>query len=214
MSRELAAAWVDGWVVSRGTSPPTPTPWGLRVEVGKPGHYARYVMLEAREPIVRDLAARASVPSLFMKTFVDPELVGRWLTPDWTRDVPGWLMAVDLDPRPVSVPEGYSVGVTTRDGVVRVAISAGDGTVAAKGQVAATGETAVVDQVSTEPEHQRRGLGSVVLRILANEAIEAGSSIGILGATVEGRALYEHLGWKVHAPLASFVFQGRQGTQD
>jgi GNAT superfamily N-acetyltransferase len=210
MSRELAAAWVDGWVVSRGTPRPTPTPWGLRIEVGTPRQYARYVMLEAREPIVRDLAVRAHVPDLFLKTFVDPELVGGWLTPDWTQDFPGWLMAVDLDPRPVSVPEGYSVGVTARDGVTRVRVSAADGTVAAKGQLAVTGDTAVVDQVSTEPAHQRRGLGSVVMRILANEAIEAGASTGILGATVEGRALYEHLGWKVHAPLASFAFRAGQ----
>jgi GNAT superfamily N-acetyltransferase len=211
MSRELAAAWVDGWVVSRGTPPPAPTPWGLRVEVGTPWQYARYVMLEAREPLVRDLAARARVPNLFMKTFVDPEMVRGWLTPDWTQGAPGWLMAVDLDPRPVSVPEGYSASIAARDGVIRVSVSAADGTVAAKGQLAVTGETAVVDQVSTDPEHQRRGLGSVVLRILANEAIEAGSSTGILGATVEGRALYEHVGWKVHAPLASFVFRAGQG---
>jgi GNAT superfamily N-acetyltransferase len=211
MSRELAAAWVDGWVVSRGTPPPTPTPCGLRVEVGTPWQYARYVMLEVHEPIVRDLATRAHVPNLFMKAFVDPEVIGRWLTPDWTQDFPGWLMAVDLDPRPVAVPEGYSVGIAARNGVILVSVSAADGTVAAKGQLAVTGETAVVDQVSTEPGHQRRGLGSVVLRILANEAIEAGSSIGILGATVEGRALYEHVGWKVHAPLASFVFRAGQG---
>ena len=57
----------------------------------------------------------------------------------------------------------------------------------------------------------RSGLGWVVMRILANEAIEAGSSTGILGATVEGRALYENLGWKVHAPLASFIFRAGQG---
>ena len=210
MSRELAAAWVDGWVVSRGTSRPVPTPWGLRVQVGSPGHYARYVMLEVREPIVRDLAARASVPHVFMKAFVDPAVLEPWLTPEWTRDIPGWLMAVDLTTQRVPVPEGYSVDVVASDNVVWVSISAADGTVAAKGQVAITGATAVVDQVSTEPEHQRRGLGTVVLRTLANEAVEAGSSVGILGATVDGRALYEDLGWKVHAPLASFIFRADQ----
>ena len=211
MSRELAAAWVDGWAVSRGTPRPVPTPWGLRVEVGTPWQYARYVMLEVHEPIVRDLAARARVPRLFMKGFVDSEVMEPWLTPDWTRDIPGWLMAVDLDTRRVPVPEGYSVGVAAQDGVVRVSVSAADGTVAAQGQLGVTGATAVVDQVSTEPEHQRRGLGTVVLRTLANEAVEAGSSVGILGATVEGRGLYESLGWKVHAPLASFIFRADQG---
>ena len=65
----------------------------------------------------------------------------------------------------------------------------------------------MVDQVSTEPAHQRRGLGTVVMRALANAALEAGSSTGILGATNQGRALYETLGWKVHAPLAGFVYR-------
>jgi predicted GNAT family acetyltransferase len=111
----------------------------------------------------------------------------------------------------VAVPEGYSVGIVARDGVVRVSVSAADGTVAAKGQVGVAGEAAIVDQVSTEPAHQRRGLGTVVLRTLANEALEAGSSTGILGATVEGRALYEYLGWKAYTPLTGFIFRAGQG---
>ena len=95
MSRELATAWVGGWVVSRGTSAPRRTPWGLRIDVGQPRDAARYVMLEAREPLVRDLVGRASTPALWLKTFVDPEKVEPWLSPDWTRDAPGWLMAVE-----------------------------------------------------------------------------------------------------------------------
>ena len=209
MSRELAAAWVDGWVVSRGTSRPRPTPWGLWVEVGTPKQHGRYVMLEAREQVVRDLATRARVPALWMKTFVEPEVLRPWLTPDWTQDAPGWLMAVDLTAERVPVPEGYAVGIAACDGVVRVSVSAADGTVAAKGQVGIAGDAAVVDQVSTEPAHQRRGLGSVVMRTLANEALKVGSTTGILGATVEGRALYESLGWKAYAPLTGFIHRAR-----
>jgi hypothetical protein len=29
----------------------------------------------------------------------------------------------------------------------------------------------------------------------------------VLGASAEGRALYEALGWQVHAPLAGFVYR-------
>ena len=211
MSRELAAGWVDGWVVSRGTPPPRPTPWGLWVAVGTPTQHGRYVMLEPREPIVRDLATRASVPALWMKTFAEPEMLRPWLTPDWTEDAPGWLMAVDLSAERVSVPAGYSVGIVARDGVVRVTVSAADGTVAAKGQVGIAGNVAVADQITTEPAHQRRGLGSVVMRTLANEALEAGSSTGILGATIQGRALYETLGWKTYAPLTGFIHRAHAG---
>jgi GNAT superfamily N-acetyltransferase len=207
MSRELAAAWVDGWVVSRGAARPVPTPWGLWVGVGAPTQHGRYVMLEAREPIVRDLATRAQVPALWVRAFVEPEMLRPWFTEEWTQQPPGWLMAVDLEARSVRVPDGYSLDTVADGGVVHVIVSAADGTVAAKGQVGIAGETAVVDKVSTDPAHQRRGLGTVVLRTLANEALEAGSSTGILGATLEGRALYESLGWKVYAPLSGPIYR-------
>lgn len=206
MSRELATAWVGGWVVSRGTSAPHRTPWGLRIDVGQPRHAARYVMLEAKEPLVRDLVGRASTPALWLKTFVEPETVEPWLSPDWTRDAPGWLMAVDLAAAPVSVPDGYTLGVRREGGVIYIEVlSSADGTIAAHGQVGLNGETATVDIVGTAPAHQRRGLGTVVLRTLANEALASGAQTGILGATVEGRALYEALGWKSYAPLAGFI---------
>ncbi|HWG27258.1 GNAT family N-acetyltransferase [Actinospica sp.] len=208
MRREPAAAWVAGWVVSRGTARPRPTPWGLWVEVGTPKQHGRYVMLEAREPIVRDLATRAQVPALWMKAFAEPEELRPWLTADWTEDDPGWLMAVDLTAERVRAPDGYSVDAVSRDGVVFVTVSAADGAPAARGQVGIAGDAAVVDQVSTEPAYQRRGLGTVVLRALANAALEAGSSTGILGATAQGRALYETLGWKAYAPLTGFIYRG------
>ena len=207
MDRELGAAWVGGWTVSRGTSPARRTPWGLRVDVGAPRQYARYVMLESREPIVRDLVSRVSTPAVWIKVFEEPEVVEPWLGPGWTRDDPAWMMAVDLVADRVAVAEGYQVEVQRADGAIRVVVSAADGAVAAKGQAGVDGASAVVDQVSTEPAHQRRGLGTVVLRTLANEALEAGAERGILGATAQGRALYETLGWKTYAPLTGFVYR-------
>lgn len=209
MERELAAAWVGGWAVSRGTAAPRPTPWGLRVDVGTPGQVARYVMLQSREPIVRDLVSRVRTPAMWLKVFEEPEAVEPWLSPDWTRDAPGWLMAVDLVARPVTQPEGYAVEVERTGGVIRVQVHAADGSAAAKGQAGLDGATAVVDQVSTQPEHQRRGLGSVVLRTLGNEALASGAGRGILGATIQGRALYETLGWKTYAPLTGFVYRAQ-----
>ncbi|MEU4807199.1 hypothetical protein [Actinosynnema sp. NPDC023587] len=40
-----------------------------------------------------------------------------------------------------------------------------------------------------------------------NAAIENDMSTGIFGATVQGRALYEVLAWKVLAPLNGFVYR-------
>ena len=38
-------------------------------------------------------------------------------------------------------------------------------------------------------------------------ATDLGAVTGILGATPQGRALYEALGWAVAGPLSSFVYQ-------
>jgi len=83
----------------------------------------------------------------------------------------------------------------------------GDGSIAARGQAAVTGETCVFDQIETAPEHRRRGLGSAVMAALTTSASDLGAVTGILNATVPGRALYETLGWSVIGPLCSFVYQ-------
>jgi GNAT superfamily N-acetyltransferase len=45
-----------------------------------------------------------------------------------------------------------------------------DGAFAARGKIAVTGPTAAVDQVKTDPAHQRRGLGRLVMRRLTGAA--------------------------------------------
>jgi predicted DCC family thiol-disulfide oxidoreductase YuxK len=59
----------------------------------------------------------------------------------------------------------------------------------------------------TAPEHQRRGLGTAVMAALTTAAMGLEAATGILGATEQGRALYEALGWAVAGPLSSFVYK-------
>ncbi|MER5227101.1 GNAT family N-acetyltransferase [Streptomyces flaveus] len=65
--------------------------------------------------------------------------------------------------------------------------------------------TFVVDQVETDPAHQRRGLGRVVMHTLTDITAGQGATAGVLVATPEGRALYETVGWHVLAPLTGAV---------
>jgi GNAT superfamily N-acetyltransferase len=206
MVSRLARQWVAGWVVSRGTAPPVEQAAGLRIEVGLPHHVARYVLFDAAEAAVRTVAESVTVPNTWLKAFVAPEVIAAWLPPGWTEGDPGFLMATELRPSATRVPDGYALTAETERGVTFVRVLAADGSLAARGQIAVTGESAVVDQVLTEVAHQRRGLGSLVMRSLANAAVERGATTGVLGASIEGRALYESLGWKLHAPLAGFVY--------
>lgn len=107
-----------------------------------------------------------------------------------------------------SVPDGYRMRAWSVGGVTRLLVTAPDGSLAARGQVAPTGATAVFDQVETAPAHRRRGLGGFVMRTLQATAAAEGAETGVLAGTPAGRALYESLGWHVEAPLTSAKFVG------
>ncbi|WP_274561971.1 GNAT family N-acetyltransferase [Streptomyces spiramyceticus] len=215
---EAIRAWVDGWVVSRGAADPVPQPWGFTFDVGLPRHATRHVMTHADEATVRKLAEVYAAHGVVLKMFLEPETVAPWLGPEWISDGPGWLMTTPLRPSRTAaatataqtgLADGYTLKSWKRGGVTRLLVLAPDGGFAARGQVAPTGRTAVIDQVETDPAHRRKGLGRLVMRTLQNAAYEQGSTVGVLGATTDGRGLYASLGWEVYAPLVGVTCEAR-----
>ncbi|MFE9372782.1 GNAT family N-acetyltransferase [Streptomyces sp. NPDC006711] len=202
----LVRDWVDGWVVSRGTSDPMARPWGWTIDAGQAHHVARHVLPAPNEADVRALADGARVPGIWLKLFADDDTVRPWLGEGWRFDKPGFLMTVPLAAERPRVPAGYTLTSWTRGGVTRVLVRTADGHFAARGQIAPTGPTAVADQIETAPGHRRKGLGGLVMRTLQNTAHEAGATTGILVGTPEGRSLYTSLGWKTRSPMASLTF--------
>ncbi|MFB7241875.1 GNAT family N-acetyltransferase [Streptomyces populi] len=202
--------WVSGWVVSRGASDPVARPWGWTVDVGQPAQVARHVVVDANEARVREAAAQARGEGWWLKVF-PPEpceapqaRVGAWLGPEWVSDEAAFLMSLELAPvAPGALPSGYALRVWTRGDVVRALVTAPDGALAARGQMGVAGEVAVADQILTAPAHRRRGLGSVVMRALQRQALASGATRAVLGATAQGRALYESLGWRTRTAFVS-----------
>jgi predicted GNAT family acetyltransferase len=111
-------------------------------------------------------------------------------------------MSTQLMAEPSAGAPEYEVAVTTTGAVVRVAVTR-HGALAARGQAALVRDCAIIDQVVTEPDHRRRGLGTVVMRALAQAAVSRGATTGVLVATADGLALYTRLGWTVAAPVAA-----------
>ena len=207
--RSVVADWVSGWVVSRGAAEPVPRPWGWTIDVGQPTQVARHVVPDADEARVRAAVGQAQGDGWWLKVFLpepvdEPEgLIGEWLGARWAFDSAAFLMSTELAPvEPGVLPAGYELRCWTRGGVVRVLVAAPDGSLAARGQAGLAGDVAVPDQIVTVPAHRRRGLGSVVMRALQQQAHAAGASRAVLGATTEGRALYESLGWRTHTAFA------------
>ncbi|MCX4971444.1 GNAT family N-acetyltransferase [Streptomyces sp. NBC_00620] len=221
---KIVRAWVDGWVVSRGAAPPVVEPWGYTVDVGQAEHVSRHVLGMTNEAVeeatVRKVADGVTGAGVWLKVFAEPSTVGPWLGEGWWVDPePGYLMSVPLADASeraapgshvlgVSVPDGYRLRTWSRGGVTRVLLAAPDGSWAARGQIAPTGETAVVDQIETSARHRRRGFGRLVMRTLTHAAVAQGAVTGVLGGTPDGRALYESLGWRVEATLTSAKFTG------
>ncbi|QGV78605.1 GNAT family N-acetyltransferase [Streptomyces ficellus] len=206
-SATITSAWVAGWTVSRGTPAAVEEPWGYRIDVGLPHHVFRHVLPEPDEVSVRKLCENVTEPGAWLKILAAPERAAGWITPGWTvPDDPGFMMFTALRATAApALPDGYATETATRDGVYRVRILAPDGTLAARGQIAPTGATAVVDQVETYDGHRRRGLGRAVLRTLETAGARAGATTGVLAATTDGRALYGALGWRYQGPLTGIV---------
>ncbi|MFE1556096.1 GNAT family N-acetyltransferase [Streptomyces sp. NPDC058734] len=203
-------AWVHGWAVSRGAADPVPAPWGFTLDVGLPGHVARHVLTAADEAAVRKITENPAAPGTWLKAPAPPEEFESWLGPGWSlAGGPGFLMSAP--PRaaragaPPAVADGYRLDTWIRDGVARALVRTAEGAFAARGQAGMAGPVFVVDQVETDPAHQRRGLGRLLMHALADATADRGATEGVLVATPEGRALYERTGWRVLAPLTGAV---------
>ncbi|MCP9986473.1 GNAT family N-acetyltransferase [Streptomyces sudanensis] len=209
-SADITAAWVRGWAVSRGAPPPVEEPWGYRIDVGRDRHVLRHVLPEPDGPTVRALCETVTRPYAWLKVLAEPEEVADWITPGWTvPDDPGFMMYTGLRPVPApALPAGYAPHHEVHEGVHFVRVLAEDGSLAARGQVAPTGRTAVFDQIETYEGHRRRGLGSAIMRLLHGAAAGAGATTGVLGATTDGLALYTSLGWQYQGPLTGVVRDG------
>jgi GNAT superfamily N-acetyltransferase len=69
----------------------------------------------------------------------------------------------------------------------------------AQGRVALVGRFAIHDQIETHEARRRRGLGSLVMHSLRENAARQGADHGVLVATADGHALYATLGWQMHS---------------
>ncbi|MFC4913072.1 GNAT family N-acetyltransferase [Actinomadura gamaensis] len=205
MIEELVLAWTRGWSVSRGTPAPVPSDGAYRIDVGRPGHHVRYVLPHPHAKVIRRLTDQENAPGTWLKICAEPARIAPLLPSGWSlQQAPEYLMSAPLSqdaPPPSS--GGYTLRLTTTGRIVKAAVQAPDGTLAATGQAGLADTHAVFDQIATEPAHRRRGLGAAVMSALSSAAAAQGAGTGVLVATTEGRALYRHLGWQEASPMTA-----------
>lgn len=196
--RPLAARWCRAWAKAAGLAVHDGRQrYTQVVVVNEPDQRYERVVTDTPSEIGWTAAEMALSPHPEQLTVPTnaPEAVTRAIAHEGLHILPQETFmrrALDGHPAP-QPPEGYSVEVTPGD-VIEVVVTC-DGEEAAGGSMAVIGEDAVPCRVRTSPEHRRRGLGSVVMGVLAREAVAVGATRGLLFATAEGLHLYRKLGW-------------------
>ncbi|BCY11478.1 hypothetical protein L3i22_065660 [Actinoplanes sp. L3-i22] len=197
-------AWVHGWAISRGVPAPAEVEGGWLIEVGLPWHRRRYVLDEPGPDLLARLGREQATPGTWIKAVGDADRLHAALPAGWKPAETLHVMTTTLRPAPeVTPPAPYTARLDGSGERVTAVVLDDGGQVAASATLALAGGFGIVDRVETVAGHRRRGLGSVVMRTLANHALASGVAAGVLVATDDGRALYQRLGWTVRVPLAA-----------
>lgn len=199
----LIARWAEAWAISRGAEAPIERDGGLYIHVGQPEQIGRYIFATLDAVAIAALARAIDRPLLFLKVCAPAEAVRPLLPPGWEIATPGYMMTAPLSvmlDAPPTIPDDLRLVLAPdRAGVILATIVDAEEEQAARGRVIPMGDLAVFDNIRTAEEHQRRGLGSAVMRALAVEASRLGATKAMLCATPPGRALYTSLGWDFHS---------------
>jgi GNAT superfamily N-acetyltransferase len=206
----LVETWITGWTMARETPPPRRVPGGFRVEVGWPDQRARIVF-----PALEGVAAAAAAidePWVWIKVCAAADAVRPLLPARWSIERIGFLM--ERLPAPFDAsppPRAYQLALEARESLCIAEVRHADGPVVASGRVALLGGDAVYDRIATEEAHRRRGLGRAVMTALGRAAEARGCTRGLLVGTLDGRALYQALGWRLLGGYTSAVIRPAGG---
>ena len=209
---DVFLAWIRGWAITREVAPPVAHADGFRIEVGQPRQAARYVFRHA-SPTLRELGETIVQPWVFLKAAAGTDELRALLPAHWRLEPEGTLMTCGDATFSGSAALAPGYALHTRDAAARtrradVEVRASDGSLAASGHLALDERFAIYDRIVTEPAHQRRGLGRAVMHALQALARAHGRRANVLVASTQGRALYETLGWRAHAPWSTAVIPG------
>lgn len=204
MSDPVVDRWIDGWTAVRGCRVSVVDGWPLVHLVG-PGRDTELVCVDP--PDLTSLLPHVAGDPRAMLTVITADRSAYQSVPlppsvrvDRDDEI---LMTTDLSPVEAPATELAS-SVVVEGAATRYELTDGERMVA-WATVGVVDGWATFDRVETIPSHRRRGLGRHVMGRLTELAIERGATHGVLAASVDGRGLYEALGWSRYRDLWSLM---------
>lgn len=205
---EAVSAYVAGWAVSRGAPEPTRTPLGWHVATDQAHESQRAVPVRGSVTEVLQVANGLRKPLSCLKFAGSYDDWRPHFGPEWTDNPIGWFMITRLSRQEVGTIAGHAE--VEADGRLLSARILRDGEVVASGRIGMAGEWCVPDRIRTGDRYRRQGLGSAVMRLLLAAARDAGADRAVLDASLDGRGLYEAMGWTMRS--AQFGLTGRASS--
>lgn len=199
--------WAFGYCAARGYGQPVAAtnPPALWFDAGKPDQSGRFILADASGEAAATAFAAVEAPHIYVDIAAPRDAILPHIPPHWQPRDPMWLMAAGTDMPAARRTPGFLIEVT--EGADRFeAITRDDnGSLAARGVLGIHGTTAVYDQIVTEAQFGRRGLGSAIMAELGRRALRRGVTECLLVATSDGKALYERLGWTLRSDIVSVI---------
>jgi len=201
-------AWLTARSIVRGLPPPVPEFGGFRVDTRSDAEIARWVFPK-RGSGLESLARSISKPGYFLKLCGTADELRAALPECWELHAPAYFMRAAGKPPGRRLADGYRIEVKRAGMVLEARILSETGALAASGYAAETPYAFIYDRIVTEPDHRRKGLGHVLMQRL-HDARQHASSMELLVATEDGRALYSTLGWETISPYSTASIVERQ----
>ncbi|MBK1896918.1 GNAT family N-acetyltransferase [Chryseobacterium paridis] len=211
-SIDVIEKWLKGWSLSRELPLPVPYKSGFTVDVNAPTQKKRYLFCEPNEDFIQ-LSESINEPLVFLKVSSAFETFKDKIPSRWEVQGDQYMMSCfhTMHFLDRELPEDYQLEYEQYNSTYVVNIVTKEmGEQAAIGRVAIVDDLAVYDQIITDPNHRRKGLGSFVMKELEKIALSKGAYNNFLVATPEGKSLYESLGWEVYCAYTSIVIPTRE----
>ncbi|WP_268846189.1 GNAT family N-acetyltransferase [Flavobacterium aestivum] len=206
ISKDTIERWLKGWSLSRELPLPTKFKSGFKVDVGYEKQKIRYVFPNPSDDFI-ELANSITEPWVFLKVCATPDTLKNLLPQRWVIQPQGYMMTNSqrMIGEKVNLNDQYKIEFEQYDSTYVIKIIANNGDMAAIGRVVLVDDLAIYDRISTDVNHKRKGLATVLMKELEKIALAKGIHQNFLVATEEGKLLYESLGWKLSCFYTSIV---------
>lgn len=199
--------WAFGYCAARGYAHPVAAtlPAALWFDVGKPDQTSRFILGDASSEAAAAAFAAVDAPHVYVDIAAPRDTILPHIPPHWQPRDAMWLMAAGTDMPAARPTPDFAIEIDESPHRFEAVARDANGSFAARGVLGIHDTIAVYDQIVTEPQFGRRGLGSAIMAELGRQAAHRGVTECLLVATSDGKALYERLGWTLRSDIVSVI---------